>query len=463
MDSAIVMGSGVAGILAAEVLSRHCGNVTMIERDRLDGSERDRPGVPQHRHVHILWPAGQNILESLFPGAMESLHGLGAPRISFPADARWLSTEGWLPRLPLTKVFTCSRSLLEATLRKRLTKVDVRDNTTVTDLLTDATGRVVGVRTRSGDQTQTMHADLVVDATGRSSKLSQWLAALGHTLPTETVVDAQMGHATQDFRIPQEYTPNFTAVALQHRPPHVRRCAYMFLQENGHWRCTLAGYGADYPPNTNEGFLEYARTLRDPTLHSLLTKATPVGRIAAFRQAANRHHHWEKMRTWPAGLVALGDSACAFNPVYGHGMSVSALCAQALERWLANGAASTAEFQRAAARAASGAWSIATWEDWRCRETTGARPTIKDRILLTYYVRVLTAATMDSTVCADLMNVMSLLKKPRALMRPDVVLRVMRKSRGGCCQVAGEADHPLPEAIHRTRDLPAHRPHEAGD
>lgn len=422
------MGSGVAGILAAEALSRHCETVTVIERDRLDGGDRGRAGVPQHRHVHILWPAGQQVVESFFPGVLDTLCASGAPRLSFPADAQWLSTAGWLPRLPLTNVFTCSRSVLEAALRQRLTKVTIMDRTTATGLLTDAAGRVVGIRARTADEQKTLYADLVVDATGRSSRLPTWLAELGHTLPEATVVDAHMGHATQDFEIPPEHTPDFKAIALQHRPPVTHRCAYMFLQEDRTWRCTLAGYGGDYPPNTPEGFLEYASTLRDPALHALLTKAKPVGRISAFRQAANRHHHWEKMPTWPAGLIALGDSACAFNPVYGHGMSVAALCAQALEGWLAGGASSTAVFQRAVARAASGAWTVATCEDWRYPETTGARPNVVGRVFIKYYVHALTAATQDVKVCAELMNVLSLLKKPRVLLRPDMVLRIATRS-----------------------------------
>jgi flavin-dependent dehydrogenase len=52
---AVVVGGGIAGLLAARVLSDHFGCVTLVERDAI---ARDpaapRNGVPQGRHVHAL-------------------------------------------------------------------------------------------------------------------------------------------------------------------------------------------------------------------------------------------------------------------------------------------------------------------------------------------------------------------------------------------------------------------------
>ena len=66
---AIVMGAGVAGLLAARVLARHFARVTVLERDSLPATPRPRDGVPQGRHIHVLLPGGVAAIERLFPGA----------------------------------------------------------------------------------------------------------------------------------------------------------------------------------------------------------------------------------------------------------------------------------------------------------------------------------------------------------------------------------------------------------
>lgn len=52
--------------------------------------------------------------------------------------------------------------------------------------------------------------------------------------------------------------------------------------------------------------------------------AKPVSPIYAHRATANRLRHYEKA-VIPHGFVALGDAVCALCPVYGQGMTVSAL------------------------------------------------------------------------------------------------------------------------------------------
>ena len=63
----IIVGAGVAGLLAARVLSNHFESVTIIERDALTAQPEPRKGVPQGHHVHGLLAKGQEILAQLFP------------------------------------------------------------------------------------------------------------------------------------------------------------------------------------------------------------------------------------------------------------------------------------------------------------------------------------------------------------------------------------------------------------
>ena len=66
-DRAVVLGGGVAGLLAARVLADRYRNVVIVERDRLPASGHRR-GVPQSHHVHGLLPRGLRIVEELLPG-----------------------------------------------------------------------------------------------------------------------------------------------------------------------------------------------------------------------------------------------------------------------------------------------------------------------------------------------------------------------------------------------------------
>ena len=65
--------------------------------------------------------------------------------------------------------------------------------------------------------------------------------------------------------------------------------------------------------------------------------AEPLTPISGQRATENRLRHYDCLKLFPEGVVALGDAACAFNPVYGQGMTAAALGAEVLDRWLQGG------------------------------------------------------------------------------------------------------------------------------
>ena len=64
---AVVIGAGMAGLLAARVLANHFEQVTIVERDALSDSAQTRKGVPQGRMLHALMPRGLQIVERIVP------------------------------------------------------------------------------------------------------------------------------------------------------------------------------------------------------------------------------------------------------------------------------------------------------------------------------------------------------------------------------------------------------------
>lgn len=67
---AVVVGAGLAGMLAAAVLANAgVAEVVVLDRDELPDGPRQRRGLPQGRHAHLLMPGGLTAMEEIVPGA----------------------------------------------------------------------------------------------------------------------------------------------------------------------------------------------------------------------------------------------------------------------------------------------------------------------------------------------------------------------------------------------------------
>ncbi len=201
---ALVIGSSMAGLLAARVLVDHFDNVTVVERDRLPQQPESRHGTPQANHVHVLLAQGERILEQMFPGLEAELITAGSPSFNLAADFAFLGVWGWLPRFHSNlSIHACSRLLLEWAVRRRLTaysNLQFLPETQAIGLLTDnSNSQVTGIKLRSGDVSQEneLTANLVIDASGRNSSLPKWLEALGYPSPCETIVNSFLGYSTR--------------------------------------------------------------------------------------------------------------------------------------------------------------------------------------------------------------------------------------------------------------------------
>src|SRR5207248_1677659 len=83
-----------------------------------------------------------------------------------------------------------------------------------------------------------------------------------------------------------------------------------------------------------------------------------------------------KLRHVPDGFVVIGDAVCSFNPVYGQGMTISALEALWLDACLwqqPSASGLSRRFHRRTARIVGDAWKLATGEDFQYAATEGRR------------------------------------------------------------------------------------------
>ncbi|AHH95380.1 NAD(P)/FAD-dependent oxidoreductase [Kutzneria albida] len=362
----LVLGGGLAGTLAAAALGVHCTQVTVVERDRYPDGPRHRKGVPQGKHTHTLMSGGVRTIEQLLPGTLDRLLAAGAQYIGVPNRLLSYMPGGWRPRDPeLQFVIGTTRALLDWTIRRQLSGVEFLEGTEVVGLLGDAT-RITGARVRdraSGEFAQ-VHADFVVDATGRGSATATWLAALGLPAVTQEAQGPGIFYSSRVFRAPRG--SEFAAVFIAPDPNVDRRLrsGVLLPVEDEQWLFTLTGVRDDEPPVDARGFTEYADGLSHPLLGQLMRRAEPLGDPFGFRIAANRRLRYDQLSRWPECFVVIGDAACEYNPVYGHGMTVAARNALAVREGLRHGVGAHA-IQQDVTKAGLDAWQVATEVDTR--------------------------------------------------------------------------------------------------
>lgn len=411
----------------------------------------------------------------LFPSLAADLYADGAmPSMRAPA---FVTPAGKLASPPddpnANPGFYASRVLLECHVRRRLAVlpgVTLQPRTEVTALIGDETGDgVVGVMLRSRDGSdeanvaEPLLADLVVDASGRGSAAPAWLEELGYDTPPDETVHSGIGYASRLYRKPAEWPGDWDGVIINGRPPHNPRAGLILPIEDGLWHVSLGGFAGNHPPTDEAGFLDWARQLPDPSLYEAIRVAEPVTPIRGYRTPQNRLRRFDLLDRWPEGFIAVGDSVCAFNPIYGQGMTVAAMGVELLEESLrrqtdAPGPGFAQRFQRELKKVVADPWLIASGEDLRWGvPATGVKPAPGSALVRRYLDRVLRRGRHDAQVAGAFLSVIGMLAPPASLFAPRILLPVLADT---LTQVAGRGRQHhdsfalTPAAIAQLQALP---------
>ena len=219
----------------------------------------------------------------------------------------------------------------------------------------------------------------------------------------------------------------------------------MLPVEGDRWQVTLAGVHGDAPLATDEGVAAFAASLPTPAIGQLMARCERLSDIATYRFPSSQRRHYEKVRDLLPGLVTLGDAASSFDPIYGQGMTSSALQAAALAETVSRVGIAAADlprrFHRKAARIIDAPWRIAVGGDFGHPATEGPRP-LGTAQLNGYVQRVVRASHSSVPVARSFNRVLQLTDPPTALAHPALVARVLREARRSPVATGAAVRHP---------------------
>jgi len=430
---AIVIGGSLTGLLTARVLSDHFDQVTILERDPVHDFPESRKGQAQTRHIHGLLAQGLLIIKEYFPGIEDELTAGGALVGDMAEYLHWHHYGGY--KMQFTSGITgmtMSRPFLEFHIRRRvlaLPNIALIDQCAVSELVTSADKQqVLGVRLSGRSDvrdTETMEADLVVDASGRGSATPKWLESLGYGRPSETEVKVRIGYATREYRRIEKDYEGWSEMILPAAPAE-KRAAILFPIEGQRWIMTASGWLGDLPPADEAGLLEYLRSLSAPDIYNIVSNTEPLTEILTYKYPASLRRHYEKLTRFPEGFLTIGDALASFNPIYGQGMTSSAMQTYALQKILKRTTSlkgTWKSFFKEAARVIDRPWQLTVGEDFRYSETEGRKPPFTDMINA-YVVKVHKATQRDPIVYTQFLRVMNLMDPPTSLMSPRIMWRI---------------------------------------
>lgn len=428
-DRAIVIGASMAGLLAARVLANHFREVVVLERDVLPPEPVARRGVPQGRQSHLLLNRGTEAVQRFFPGLCEELVSAGA-LLGSPRQVRLWLRGGYIDASAYDSLFLLvSRPLLEHHVRRRtlaLPNVRLRHADAAALLADDSRRRVTGVRIATPRQRggeEDLPSDLVVDAAGRGSRAAVWLEGLGYRAPASEHLDVGIGYTTRVYRRQPDHLGGHLLVLSTTAPPHWR-FGVLIAQEHDRWTLSTGGYVGDHAPTTEDAFLDFVRSLGAPEIHEVAASAEPLSDLVPYKFPSSVRRRYDALSDFPDGYLVVGDALCSFNPVFGQGMTVAALDAEALERSLAKGRHQLARrFFATSAPAIQQAWDLVIGDDLRNPSVEGRR-TPMVRGLRWYLDRLIAVAHHDPEIGARFLRVTGMQAAPPSLLRPSTVARV---------------------------------------
>lgn len=436
-DRAVVLGAGIAGLLATAALAEQFSSVVVVERDRLPSSAIPRRGAPQGGHLHSLLSRGTLALDELLPGVLAELHSAGGlllddadmSRIYLRTGRYTLNRTDPVADPAALVTLLASRPFIEFHLRRRLlafANVTVLDDHDVGELIGGQPNRVTGVRVndRATGESKSLAADLVIDATGRGTRTPLLLEQLGYSRPPQRSFTADGIYHSQTLAIDDQgdFPEKMVLVLDQGAGRRGGLAAY----ENDTWMLTIAGRAAEQAsaPSTLADMLTAAADFLPSHILRALHTARALSDVSTYRYPGGTWHRYDQLADYPDGLLVLGDALCCLDPINGQGITLAALHALTLRDHLQSGSpiAPQRYYSELATRIAP-VWMMN--QPANLDAPARGKRALVGRVSKWGQRRMLEAAHHDIVVTERLMRVTNLIDPPQRLLDPPLLARVL--------------------------------------
>jgi 2-polyprenyl-6-methoxyphenol hydroxylase-like FAD-dependent oxidoreductase len=436
-DHAIIIGSGIGGMVTAGYLTKYFKRITIIESDdvlndtlmkstpdemldyrcRLESpTSLGRSGVSQMYQLHVIESEGFSILQEIFPELKNKLiNEYNIPNYSLKTQSQFIVNDVLLNH-DLTediKWLGIDRFTLETVLRKELclqfeNKIQWKCNSRVIQLIVDQSSNTVkGIKYRCKQDVSSslidVYGDFIIDCTGRNSSSIKWLKqSFDLNVPTEEIYFGN-GYVTfvgERFKTGDPSLDSKTFMCSTVNAPH-QNTAYCIspireiktTDENSLGTLStivVTCVNSEYPLNDSyENLLDWTKEHLNSGFHSILKSTKVRSPIIPYRRATDYRKYVELLgKKWPQNYIILGDAMCTFNPQYGQGMTHACRHARALKEIFNENSGKLKNlshiFNYRASQISEECWLISISNDWKTSTLKIVKSDINGRIT-TYY------------------------------------------------------------------------------
>ncbi len=436
-ERVVVVGSSIAGMLSARVLSDYFSEVLIVDKDHLEAQYDDRRMVPQSRHVHIVLKAGELGLNRLLPGFTGDMLGAGSVPIEMTNDVVSCSAEGVAPRWESgVTLLSQSRALLECEIRKKVLgyrpNIRLLEKTSVSGINYEpSSGKIRGLGLKLADGTsENIDTDLVIDAAGRGALGTRWLKGLSLTQPTTDEMKVSVGYGSCIARLRDASLRDWNGVACGGPVPAHARAGMLMPIEGGLHICSVTSRFDDYPPSDLPGFTAFLQRMPNPFFYEALKDAEIISPIYKIQYESSKFRHYERLNDLPKGFMPIGDAFCSVNPCYGQGMTSSVLQVEVLAQALSEFRQGNNPVEQLpglflprAAKVAKRVWHFAALNDFRYSDVQTKNVT-SDIEAVQYHQMVEMLSVSDEDIRRRALNVAHLIDDYSVLTVPEVARKV---------------------------------------